>query len=104
VIAWELWSAPSDFVRILKQLQGRRCGESGKRLRKTAEVDHRVPLYRVWGEHRHTDWPRLLAYWGVPNLQVINRDAHAAKCASEANDRSTRRAEAAIGAEGKNGL
>jgi hypothetical protein len=104
VIAWELWSAPSDFVRNLKQLQGRRCGESGKRLRKTAEVDHRVPLYRVWGEHRHTGWPRLLAYWGVPNLQVINRDAHAAKCASEANDRSTRRAEAAIGAEGKNGL
>jgi hypothetical protein len=34
---------------------------------------------------------------------VINRDAHAAKCASEANDRSIRRAEA-IGAEGKNGL
>jgi hypothetical protein len=104
VIAWELWGAPSDFVRILKQLQGRRCGESGKRLRKTAEVDHRVPLYRVWGEHRDTDWPRLLAFWGVPNLQVINRDAHAAKCASEANDRSTRRAEAATGAEGESGL
>jgi hypothetical protein len=87
VIAWELWSAPSDFVRALKQMQSRRCGESGKRLRKTAEVDHRVPLYRVWGEHRATDWPRLLAFWGVPNLQVINRDAHAAKCASEAGDR-----------------
>jgi len=90
VIAWDLWNAPSDFVRILKQLQARRCGESGKRLRKTAEVDHRVPLYRVWREHRDTDWPRLLAFWGVPNLQVINRDAHAAKCASEANDRRTR--------------
>jgi hypothetical protein len=87
VIAWELWTAPSDFVRVLKQLQARRCGESGKRLRKTAEVDHRVPLFRVWGEHRDADWPRLLAFWGVPNLQVINRDAHAAKCASEANDR-----------------
>ena len=104
VIAWELWTAPSDFVRVLKQLQAHRCGESGKRLRKTAEVDHRVPLYRVWGEHRAADWPRLLAYWGVPNLQVINRDAHAAKCASEANDRSARRAEAAIGAEGESGF
>jgi hypothetical protein len=93
VIAWELWTAPSDFVRVLKQLQARRCGESGKRLRKTAEVDHRVPLFRVWGEHRDLGWPRLLAFWGVPNLQVINRDAHAAKCASEANDRRTKTAE-----------
>src|SRR6202140_4553995 len=103
VIAWELWTAPSDFVRVLKQVQARHCGESGKRLRKSAEVDHRVPLYRVWGEHRDTDWPQLLAFWGVPNLQVINREAHAAKCASEANDRSSRRAEAEIGAEGESG-
>lgn len=87
VIAWELWNAPSDFVRVLKRLQAQRCGETGKRLRKTAEVDHRLPLYRVWREHRHDGWPRLLAYWGIPNLQVINRDAHAAKCAGEASDR-----------------
>jgi len=32
--------------------------------------------------------PALLSYWGVPNLQVINRDVHAAKCAEEAGDRS----------------
>jgi hypothetical protein len=104
VIAWEFWGAPSDYVRILKRLQAHRCGESGKRLRKTAEVDHRVPLYRVWGEHREAGWPWLLAFWGVPNLQVINRDAHAAKCASEASDRSARRAEAGTGAEDETGL
>ena len=90
VIAWEFWSAPSDFVRVLKRLQARRCRETGKLLRKTAEVDHRVPLYRVWREHRDTPWPALLAFWGVPNLQVINRDAHAAKCASEAGDRRSK--------------
>jgi hypothetical protein len=87
VVAWQFWSAPSDFVRELKRLQAHRCVETGKRLRKTAEVDHRVPLYRVWREHRQTSWPRLLAYWGLPNLQVINRDAHAAKCADEASER-----------------
>jgi hypothetical protein len=69
VIAWELWTAPSDFVRILKQLQARR--------------------------HRNVAWPQLLAFWGVPNLQVINRDAHAAKCASEANDRRNKAVPAA---------
>jgi len=42
---------------------------------------------RVWGEHRDTSWPGLLDFWGLPNLQVINRDVHAAKCASEARDR-----------------
>ena len=87
VVAWDLWCGPSDFAPVLKRLQGRRCAESGARLWKTAEVDHRLPLYRVWREHREAPWPKLLAFWGLPNLQVINRDAHAAKCAAEAGDR-----------------
>jgi hypothetical protein len=57
------------------------------RLWKTAEVDHRVPLFRVWREHRQTAWPALLNFWGLPNLQVINRDAHRVKCAAEARSR-----------------
>ena len=91
VIAWQLWTAPSDFVQVLKRVQARRCTESGKRLLRSAEVDHRVPLYRVWDEHRDTAWPQLLGFWGAPNLQVINRDAHVEKCASEAGDRQERR-------------
>ena len=31
--------------------------------RKSAEVDHRVPLFRVWSEHQGTPWPELLTYW-----------------------------------------
>jgi hypothetical protein len=92
VIAWDLWNAPAEHVRILKRMQGHRCAETGKRLLKSAEVDHRVPLYRVWREHRDMPWPLLLDFWGLPNLQVINRTAHAAKCASEAGDRSAARA------------
>ena len=93
VAAWNFWSAPSDQVRLLKRIQQRRCGESGKRLLKTAEVDHRVPLFRVWQEHRERPWPELLGFWGMPNLQVINRDAHAAKCAAEAGYRKEARLE-----------
>jgi len=92
VIAWQLWNAPSGEARLLRRLQARRCAQSGSRLWKTAEIDHRVPLFRVWSEHRDTPWPALLAYWGLPNLQVINRDVHAAKCATEARDRSAARA------------
>jgi hypothetical protein len=74
-------------------LQARRCAQTGGRLWKTAEIDHRVPLFRVWREIRDTPWPALLSYWGVPNLQVINRDIHAAKCAEEARYRGQARAQ-----------
>jgi hypothetical protein len=87
VTAWRFWNAPSDSAAVLRRLQKRRCAETGGRLWRTAEVDHRVPLFRVFSEHRGTPWPALLAYWGLPNLQVINRDAHAAKCAGEARYR-----------------
>jgi len=93
VIAWQFWNAPSDQVRVLKRLQVRRCAQSGRRLLRTAEVDHRVPLFRVWNEYRETAWPTLLAFWGLPNLQVINRDVHAAKCAVEATYRGQSRLE-----------
>jgi hypothetical protein len=87
VVAWDFWTAPSDYARVLKRLQQRRCAETGQRLWKTAEVDHRVPLFRVWREHRATPWPSLLGFWGLPNLQVINREAHVGKCAEEAQFR-----------------
>jgi hypothetical protein len=56
-----------------------------------SEVHYRVPLFRVWGEHREMPWPDLLNYWGLPNLQVINRDVHALKCTREARDRRATR-------------
>jgi hypothetical protein len=93
VTAWNFWSAPSDHVRLLRRLQERRCRESGKRLLKTAEVDHRLPLFQVYKEHRELPWPQLLGYWGLPNLQLINRDAHVAKCATEAGYRKETRAD-----------
>jgi hypothetical protein len=90
VTAWRLWNAPSDFVKVLRRVQQRRCAQSGGRLWRTAEVDHRVPLFRVWREHRDTPWPKLLDYWGMPNLQMINRDVHVEKCADEASWRRGR--------------
>jgi hypothetical protein len=91
VIAWQFWNAPSGQTKLLRRLQGRRCRETNRRLWRTAEVDHRVPLYQVWNERRDAPWPELLGHWGLPNLQVINREVHAAKCASEARDRRTAR-------------
>jgi hypothetical protein len=89
VAAWNLWIAPSDHVRHLKILQKRRCLATGERLLKNAEVDHHVPLFKVWHDYRDRPWPALLAFW-VPNLQVINRSAHVEKCAQEADERRVR--------------
>jgi hypothetical protein len=41
VVAWDMWMAPSDYARVLKRLQQRRSAQTGGRLWKTAEVDHR---------------------------------------------------------------
>jgi hypothetical protein len=95
VVAWDLWTAPSDHAAVLKRLQRRRCAATGGRLWRTAEVDHRIPLFRVWREHRDFAWPLLLRFWGVPNLQVINRHVHVDKCAAEARQRRAARREGA---------
>jgi hypothetical protein len=52
VVAWRFWTAPSDYAQLLRRLQARRCGETGGRLWKTADVDHRIPLFRVWSSGR----------------------------------------------------
>lgn len=90
VSAWKLWCAPVEHVKVLKRVQSRRCPVGGRRLLRTAEVDHRIPLFRVWRDHRDIRWPALLAFWGAPNLQVINKAAHLAKCAAEAGSRAGR--------------
>lgn len=64
---------------------------TGRHLLKTAEVDHRMPLFAVWSEHRTRPWPDLLAFWGAPNLQVINRSAHLDKSSQETAARAERR-------------
>jgi hypothetical protein len=91
LIAWQFWNSPSGQVRLLRRLQARRYGQTGRRLWKNAEVDHRVPLFRVWSECQNAPWPELLDYWGLPNLQMINRDVHAAKKRDRARDRRAAR-------------
>lgn len=91
VAAWKLWAAPGEHLKLLSRLQGRRCTLTGKRLLKSGEADHRVPLHSVWRHHRDSAWPNLLGFWGFPNLQAVNAQAHRAKSAAEANERALRR-------------
>jgi hypothetical protein len=99
VVAWQFWTSPSDHLKPLKLRQNRKCPIGGRRLLKTAEVDHRVPLFRVWSDHRGQPWHELLAFWGAPNLQVVNRQAHVEKCSREAADRAERRSRPTVAAD-----
>jgi hypothetical protein len=96
VVAWRFWNAPSEHDRILKRIQRHRCAETQRRLLRDAEVDHRIPLFRVWRDERDAPWPRLLSFWGLPNLQVVNREVHMRKSADEARERAGLRGMAAI--------
>jgi hypothetical protein len=87
IVAWKLWTAPTEHVKVLRKRQGRTCPATQKRLLRTGEIDHVVPLYKVWRDYRDRAWPELLGYWGVGNLQVINRAGHTEKCVSELRER-----------------
>jgi len=91
VAAWRLWISPASHRKLLSKVQGRKCALSGKRLLRTAEVDHRTPLHQVWREHRDVPWPNLLAFWGMPNLQVVNSTVHTLKSVEEARTRAKAR-------------
>jgi hypothetical protein len=81
-------AARPGFYGVCKRgAAAKRAGAYGRLQR----LINRIPLFRVWSEHRNTPWAELLGFWGLPNLQVINRDAHAAKCAAEARDRGAGR-------------
>ena len=97
VAAWKLWNAPADQAKLLARLQKRRCAVSGQRLLRDREVDHRVPLHRVWRQRRDLPWAALLQFWGFPNLQAINRDAHREKSAAETSHRAAEVADPAVG-------
>jgi hypothetical protein len=72
VVAWEFWNAPNSEAAVLRRLQGRRCGQSGRRLWKNAEVDHRVALFsRMEGipGRRMAEAARLLGLAKPPGNQ-----------------------------------
>lgn len=92
VAAWRFWLAPHRHRSLLGRLQKRRCAQTGERLGRVGQVDHRVPLFEVWRDRRDTPWPDLLAFWGAPNLRVVGRAVHAEKSAAEAVGRANRRA------------
>jgi len=105
VAAWKLWTAPGEYRKLLAEAQRFRCTETSKPLRflhrhpwqkpselprlvwDVIEVDHQVPLWRVYREAQEA-WPEVLHYWGPGNLRALSRDGHQAKTSREAKERA----------------
>jgi hypothetical protein len=100
VVAWKFWTVPGAHRKLLSRLQGRRCALSGSRLLRTAEVDHRVPLFQVWRDYRDRPWPELLYFWGLPNLQLVNSAMHDRKSVDETRTRAAHRSAAGLPGSG----
>lgn len=89
-----VWSRGGSGTR--RAAKSNCCGASKVGdVRRNAEVDHCVPLFRVWREYRDTAWPGS-EFWGLPNLQLDSRNIHVAKCAVEGS-RPAKRSPSCIG-------
>jgi len=86
---------PVDYAAALILRQDQRCAISGDPIAlpylRGVEVDHDVPLFRVAREHADEPWFEMLRFWMTGNLRAITREAHLAKCAAEAKERSRNR-------------
>lgn len=87
VTTFFLMTKTGDYYDVIALKQKQLCAVSGEPL-KYAEVDHRFPLYQVARDHAAEPWYRLMRFWTLENLQVINRGPHVAKCAAEARERA----------------
>ena len=87
VTSYDVMVNTGSYYREICLRQEGLCNISSEPIRH-AEIDHAVPLYRIARDHSARLWYRLLRYWMLPNLQVINREAHVAKCAAEAKERA----------------
>jgi hypothetical protein len=76
----DLASAPTDEHRDLIRYSGH--------FRSTVQVDHVVPLYRVWRDMRGLYWTDLIRFWSSDNLQVLCIPCHQEKSASETTERA----------------
>lgn len=87
--AFRLMTAPRDFEMFFRRRQGNRCSLSGVLLGETVDIDHMIPLYRVYRDFGHLDPDELVGFWGPANLRAVDPVAHKEKCAFEARERSS---------------
>ncbi len=95
VTVYNAMTKPNDIagLLILKQkgictVTGEPIGPPARPYVISADVDHKVPLFRVARDHATEPWFELLRFWLLGNLRAITHEAHLVKCRDEARERA----------------
>lgn len=95
--AHNTWTRYADLAFRLAVKQGGRCPISRERILSQCgtyhlpgvQVDHIVPLWRIAVDAHLYQWPDVLRFWGLGNLQALSASGHRAKNAKEAKERAS---------------
>ena len=89
-MAFDLMRNPYDFANFFHDRQNGICSLSGERLGDISniQIDHVIPLYRVYRDYRDYPIKDLLVFWGPDNLRAVTKEAHKIKSKYEAAERS----------------
>lgn len=90
--AYLLMTKPSEFSDFFIDLQDGLCAISGILLEdaKRIDIDHIIPLYRVYRDYSHLQPEQLVQFWGPRNLRAISNKSHKKKNIFEAAERAGR--------------
>ena len=87
--AYRLISTPNEYGKFFKERQNGICAISGQPLIEGLyDIDHIIPLYRVYRDFGHIPVLDLIEFWGPGNLRAITQDAHKNKNRYEAGERA----------------
>lgn len=89
--AYSLMTTPNDFVDYFKKKQNGLCGISGEKFiaGEKIDMDHTIPLYRVFRDYGHLPIEKIMQFWGPRNLRAVKNSQHKIKNKYEAKERST---------------
>lgn len=88
--AFRMMQTPNEFANFFKDRQNNICAITGVSLAGTKyNIDHMIPLYRVYRDFGHLPIDQIVGFWGPKNLRAISLKAHAAKNKHEARERSS---------------
>lgn len=86
--AYRLMTSPAEFSQVFYDRQGGFCALTNDPLSDSYDIDHIIPLYRVFRDFGHLEQDELIGFWGPGNLRAITKEAHKRKNAYEAAERS----------------
>lgn len=88
--AYRLMRNPFDYWKYFYDRQNGICSLSGESLgeKNNIQIDHFVPLYKVYRDYRDYPIEDIMVFWGPDNLRAVTKKAHKIKSKFESAERA----------------